>query len=875
MFNIDFKSKSMVLAILLACMLSSLSYGQGLSRLGKLHNKGKIEAFKKTLAKAMASDTINAEAHYWYSVFYSTKGYKTYDIEQAYSSILNSEKDYKAQPDEKNLSRLSKLGIDSITIDIQKRKVEKQAYERAKSSHTEEGYNYFLNFFKGALQKDSVIVFRNEVAFEKAKKLNSYSSYQRFMETYPVAEQIPLARERFERLYFDESTKDGKLSSYAKFISDHPKTHYRNIAEKEIFELSTLSGNPKDFINFINKYRRSPFVADAVDILYHLDKKLIKYEWAPYLADSIKRLTQVDELKLAPFYKHDKYGFIDTNGKEIVPPIIHQIASKHKCELVSGAIIEILGKNERKLINATGATFWRGQYDELEDLGSGVLAITHQNNMGAIHKSGKTIISVLYDDITLINNRLIAYKKNDKWGIFSLLGRKICEPIFDKILSLDNYLIVVNDGKGRILPYSEIEGVGESKDINPKTFYFEWELLSNGDIFMSDDKADYILSPFLKLRFNKLVSRIEVHDTLLITTEPSGKKIYDSSYKLISGPFDKLKVNKSIIAYEQASRWHILADQSNDSYDSLLIMSDNMSVGHHGGTSFIIFDPTHRIEVPENITYRILKNNKSIDQSQSEYLEIHNVNSYKYIYNEDSKLIYEGRADKIDVIANDLIVIERDGKKGMINGQGNKVVPTQFDAIGNYQDGMVSLLRNSKFGLFRSNDSALIPADYDKQIQSYHSGFFIAYKNGAYGIINKYNEEVIPFEFEEIKYWNDSSAFIKKDFDWKLYNMRSNEIIIEHIKSVENISVSSEEIIAKMLLNNNFGLISNTRGNIIPAVYQDIRNMGTQESPFYLAEKNIEEADFYVTIYYNGDGEIIYKQAYEADDFDKIYCEEN
>jgi len=40
-----------------------------------------------------------------------------------------------------------------------------------------------------------------------------------------------------------------------------------------------------------------------------------------------------------------------------------------------------------------------------------------------------------------------------------------------------------------------------------------------------------------------------------------------------------------------------------------------------------------------------------------------------------------------------------------------------------------------------------------------------------------------------------------------------------------------------------------------------------------MAERNIEEADFYVTIYYNEQGEIIYKQAYEGVDYQKMLCE--
>lgn len=873
--NFTILHKLIVLSIVLTCLITSSVLAQSQSRLGKLFEKKKYEVFKKTLAKSMLKDAINPEAHYWYSVFYLKKGLKTYDIEQSYESILTSELDYKALADEKVLVRLSKYGIDSLTIDIQKRKIELAAFERAKDNNTEDGYNYFLNHFTGALQSDSVIVLRNAVAFQKARELNTHDSYRRFMKTYPEAQEIPEARKRFERLYFDESTKDDKLRSYVKFLSDHPKTHYRSLAEKQIFELSTLSGNPQDYINFITKYRKSSYVRHAMDILYHLNQSLLKYEWAPDIADSLKKVSQMDDNILVAFYKHEKFGFINTKGLEIIAPIIDEIAAIHKCEVVANSIIEAKEKGRQVLYNKMGDKIWSGEYEELEDIGKGILVIYSKGKAGVIHKSGRQILPLIYDKIELIGNRMIGYKDKGKWGLASFIGRIISPPTYDKIIGLEQYLLVSNKGNIGLLPYSAINKVANGKPLSSSYQYSDWELLSNGDLIVSDDQTDYILSHDLKLRFNELVKKIDIHDSLFITTEPSGHRLYDTNYKLIAGPFEAIKYNKSIIAYEQEDRWLIMSDSIDISYDSLMILSDKIAVGHHGGTSFFIFNNSQSLEVPEDIHYRILKNIKSIDHTHSEFLVLNNEDNYKYIYNESSRLIYEGVADKFHLIGIDLIVIEEKGLKGIINGQGKELVPPEYEAIGNFKDGLVSLLIDSQFGLYRVSDSTIVPAEYDKQLQSYHQGFFIAHKEEGYGLINKYNETVIPFEFEEIRYWNDTAAFIKKDFDWKLYNIRSNEIIYEHIKHFEVISTTSDEIIAKVLIDNNFGLMSNTRGTIIPAVYQDIQNFGSKDIPFYMAEKNIEEADFYVAIYYNAEGEIVYKQAYEAADFDKIYCEGN
>ena len=856
------------------CAINIHSVAQINSKLGKLYVKGKYEVFKKILAKSILKDSINPEAHYWYSVFYLTKGLKTYDIEQSYESIITSYRHYEKMTDSHDISKLSKLGINAISIDKHKRKIESDGYDRAKVSNTEDGYNYFIQFFSDANQIDSVKIFRNEVAFQRAKEINSYNGYENFMNKYPEAEQVPKARELFERLYFDERTKDGKLSSYMKFISDHPQSHYREIAEKNIFELSTLSGNSQDYINFISKYRKSPYVKVAMNVLYHLDQRLIRFEWAPNLADSLKDIAKNDKRLLFPFFRQGRYGFLTTDGLEVIPPTIEGLNSKHKCNLISNSIIQTTKNNQKVLLTLSGKTFWEGKYDEIEDFGQGVLTIYLNNKVGAIHKSGRQILEIKYDDVQVINNRVIAYKVNNKWGLCSFNGKVICSPIFDDVKGVNSYIIVTNNNKSRVLPYSEIENVAEGKAINPKTYYNEWEVLPNGDLFLSDNNSDYILSPFLKLRFSETVNRIEVHDSLFITTDINGKRLFSNNYQIVGGPYQNIKYNNIIIAVQKENEWRILSDSLGNSYDSLTIISDKLAVGHHGATSHFIFNSAKAIEVPEKVQYRILKNIKSIDPLHNEYLLVNDQHGFNFIYNENAELIYKGKAEKFEVVDNGLIVLEEKGMKGLINSKGKQLIPSKYDAIGNYNEGLISVLKGSRFGLFRPSDLAFIPTEYDMQIKSYHEGFFIVHKDSGFGVVNKYNEIVIPLEFEEIRYWNDSSAFIKKNYDWKLYDMRSNEFIFEQIKSIQEVSSSEQELIAMLLMGNNFGLMSNKRGVLIPPAYQDIRNMGTQDSPFYLAEKSIEEADFYVLIYYNSSGVIVHKQAYEAADFEKIYCDD-
>ncbi|MDZ7650534.1 MAG: hypothetical protein U5K54_27205 [Cytophagales bacterium] len=89
-----------------------------------------------------------------------------------------------------------------------------------------------------------------------------------------------------------------------------------------------------------------------------------------------------------------------------------------------------------------------------------------------------------------------------------------------------------------------------------------------------------------------------------------------------------------------------------------------------------------------------------------------------------------------------------------------------------------------------------------------------------------------------------------------LLNFRTEEVILDRIKNFSWIRKSSEENIVRVQRENYYGVISNKKGLIIPPTFHEIANLGTPEIPFYFTEKTVEEADIYVVIYYNREGQV-------------------
>ena len=189
--------------------------------------------------------------------------------------------------------------------------------------------------------------------------------------------------------------------------------------------------------------------------------------------------------------------------------------------------------------------------------------------------------------------------------------------------------------------------------------------------------------------------------------------------------------------------------------------------------------------------------------------------------------------------------------------------------------GTVSLLKAKKFGLYDVQRKKLIKPEYGKNLSLYNERILVALKNGSYGFIGWDNKPLSNFEFAEVQPWNDTLAWVKKNFMWMLYNLKTKKTQLDKIRNLKLILDKTNERLAIVQQDNAYGVIHSKKGMIIPLNFSDIVNVGSAEKPLYFTEKHVEEASVFVVIYYNHEGKFLRKEIYEQDDYEKIYCSDH
>ena len=163
------------------------------------------------------------------SILLINRKYKGYNTIKSYEYIITSEKLYSNTFNEKEIKRLNKIPINTITLQnytdtsckyalddaikentveayenyldlykitpynykisaIEKRDI--AAFKIATAANSEESYQYFISKYPNAIQINEATSKRNERAFEKVKSLNTLEAYQNFINLYPNASQI-------------------------------------------------------------------------------------------------------------------------------------------------------------------------------------------------------------------------------------------------------------------------------------------------------------------------------------------------------------------------------------------------------------------------------------------------------------------------------------------------------------------------------------------------------------------------------------------------------------------------------------------------------------------------------------------------------------
>jgi hypothetical protein len=401
--------------------------------------------------------------------------------------------------------------------------ISKGFYAICLNEKTIDCFNLFIKNHGHSYLISNAIKIRDSIDFSFVKSKNSSVSTSEFMNKYPQSYLKDEAQNLFYKQQFFEYTNKETLTSYILFLKECKENPYRTEAENKIYAMSTNSNTLKAIENFIEEFPQNKNVPDAWRRLYRIymndgynsskfETFLKRYPEYPF-GNEIKNDEALSKLVLLPIEIEGKWGFMNENGKIIIPPTYDE----------AGYFFDDLAavKSNEKYGYISKSNKWIIEpfFDDASDFSESRAIIEKNNKMGLIDRNGFVIFETSFEDIGPLSDGLMYAKKDSLYGYYTKNRINRIPDKFEIAESFENGLAHVRiEGKEAIIdsvgnfvvkPYfeeidfysdtlfvfSENEKFGictkDGTPLHEAKYDFIGELENNRSIYVIDNKLGY------------------------------------------------------------------------------------------------------------------------------------------------------------------------------------------------------------------------------------------------------------------------------------------------------------------------------------------------------------------------------------------------
>jgi hypothetical protein len=171
-----------------------------------------------------------------------------------------------------------------------------------------------------------------------------------------------------------------------------------------------------------------------------------------------------------------------------------------------------------------------------------------------------------------------------------------------------------------------------------------------------------------------------------------------------------------------------------------------------------------QIDLIEYVLYSILNAIKPEEERIQQNLGL----QYEYIGSEDEF----GFCD-----------VRKNGKWGFLSSDRKEVVPTIYDSVGSFHEGLADVSKDGKFGFVDTTGKVVIKLTFDN-VYGFRFGIAKVVILGQYGLINKGGRMILPAEYDDIAHVSGGMIAICKNNLWGFADITGRVVIPPQYKEI-------------------------------------------------------------------------------------------
>lgn len=620
-------------------LISACSIKKGYEALDEYNYFEAKKRFEKSLKKH------ESPAAYGLSIIYFRKDNPFHNLDSAYHYSLLAVESYNQAKEKKREKWQEKLSFTIEDSKIHREMLGDLNYDEAVKENTVDAFDFFMKKFPWSRHLKTAENKRDSLAFQTANNIATSEAYTYFLTKYGQNKWTEQAEELLEEAQYHETVIPGNTQSYMSFIQQFPDNHKVEEAQYEIYKIETQRNNVETYFAFIQGFPNSPYVNDAWTKLYRLfiadykretiEEFILKYPTFPFPELIERDLELVDETLLL-YTKNGKYGFMNEVGNVKIQPFF-EYADQFKNGLA------LVSKNGKiGYINKNGQLMIDYQFEEGYSFDQGRAVVMKDGMYGLIDVSGNFILPPEFEDIGTFVEGLAFVESKEGYQFYQLDGTLAFSEMFDEAFSFHNGLALVKKGN--------------------KSGY----ITQDGSFFIAVNEGT--IRHFFDTLF---IHELRNEANLLY---PSGTYLYEEGFDQIG----VLENNRAIVTknnkygYIDSSGAVVIPIQYSPfpNYSQFAQFSNNHAI-YKQGDNFAMINQDGKRVLP------------ALFKGIGKYGELIPITKGgKWGYTDDKvRLKIQYQYDYAHPFNEGIAIVELDGLHGVIDLDGNEVLPIEFESI--------------------------------------------------------------------------------------------------------------------------------------------------------------------------------------------------
>ncbi len=469
-----------------------------------------------------------------------------------------------------------------------------------------------------------------------------------------------------------------------------------------------------------------------------------------------------------------------------------------------------------------------------------------------------------YDTVESLSNHYGIYivRKSDKMGVVKITKENTIDYAIPfeydiiKILYKNNYLLLAQkQNKKRILKVTKTKTIISSDydEIGPYVSGVELIPVANGDLVGAVDKE---LNEIIPVQFDKLddsTFQIEgvgkwrhpaFHDVAVGKWGTDAALIMKKNGKLgmlnVSGkqmlPFEYDEIDEGFIYKIKGKsnvgwrKWQVEKEQEFTRVGYQVFLEGSQIYGSgiipvKKDNAWGLIDAVYFKEITPFV-YR------SITQNTYDRIILFKGNGYDLLiptkdgYRIESVIIDLEQYSEIGEFEDGLAIVQKNGKCGFVNEEYKEVVPCIYDEIGPFIHGLSIVRIGEMYGAINNEGKITIPLEYPLLIDLsiWCPTMLMAVKNNRFGVVDKANKIIVPFEFDLVQAMF-GMIIVTKNGKKGLYNHKGELVIPIEYDDIAQPSAKSQTY--ALCIAGKWGVVNKKEEIIIPIEYVGVSHISS------------------------------------------------